>query len=529
VLDRLAGLETEYVLRFRGARRVSNRHLYQRLLAGLRRRLPLAPALAGPDCWFLANGGGLRFERLPFYAPLPESGFVEGATPECRGPGELLRYQRAQDVLLSRYAASTGGADGDVTLLKAGHDADGHHFGGHENYEATVADGPGLWVWRVPLVPVLFVLVLVISLGDAAALLLAPLIAAPVAILGRLLRRDSGRIYSAVVARLVSPSRTPGQLIGSMFLSLMAFRRVRRRLLPFLVSRVILTGPRAVRPDGRFVLSARAGAVHSTCGVTAAAWRSVFYFCHYIKSIANPVEGVAPLFRRRQRLQITVGDSNMAQHAEFLKVGTTLLVLDVIEAGGLDDAPRLVRPLRALRAFSDDPDLKATARLTDGRRVRALDIQRFYLDACRDYVDRNSAGDARAAHVLRLWKDTLDALERDPSVLVGRLDWVTKQYLLDAAGSEASVDERRKLDLRYHELSPEGYYLQLEAAGVAPVVVEPEEIVTAMDLPPEGTPAAARGQLIRRVAGSGGSVRAGWGSAVVTDALGTRVVRLDGR
>ena len=126
------------------------------------------------------------------------------------------------------------------------------------------------------------------------------------------------------------------------------------------------------------------------------------------------------------------------------------------------------------------------------------------------------AGDAR-----RAW--------RDPSRLVGRLDWVTKRHLLDAAGPGASADERRKLDLRYHELSPEGYYLRLEAAGVAPVVAEPEDVVAAFDRPPEGSPAAARGRLIRQSAESGGSVRVGWSSAIVTDSSGTRVVRLDDR
>ena len=520
MLDRLAGLETEYVLRFRprrpGGRRVPNRDLYGRLLHGLRTRVPLARAIVGHDCWFLANGGALRFEQLPFYGTLPASGFVEGATPECRGPAELLRYQRAQDVLLSRYAASSGQADGDVTLLKASHDADGHLFGSHENYEATVADGPALWAWRVALVPALVVVLLVICVGDMAALMLGMPISALVALAGRLLGRDMGRTYSAVVARLVSLCRAPGQVVGSAFMGLLAFRRVRRQLLAFLVSRVILTGPGMVRPDGRFVLSARAGAIRSTCGVTAAAWRSVFYFCHAFKAIAGAGEGVASLFRRRQRLQITIGDSNMAQHAEFLKLGTTLLVLDVIEAGGLDDAPRLRRPLRALRAFSDDPDLRVTAALADGRRVRALDIQRSYLDACRRFVDRHAAGDEQAAEVLHMWQETLDALEHDPSRLVGRLDWVTKRHLLDAAGPGASADERRKLDLRYHELSPEGYYLRLEAAGVAPVVAEPEDVVAAIDLAPEGSPAAARGRLIRQAVEFGGTVRVGWSSVIVT-------------
>jgi proteasome accessory factor A len=162
--------------------------------------------------------------------------------------------------------------------------------------------------------------------------------------------------------------------------------------------------------------------------------------------------------------------------------------------------------------------------------VRALDIQRSYLDACRRFIDEHAPDDAGAATVVRMWQETLDALERDPSELVGRLDWITKRHLLDAAGPEASADERRKLDMRYHELSPEGYYLRLEAAGVAPVIADPEDVIAAIDSPPEDSPAAARGRLIRESAESGSSVQAGWTRAIVTDGRGApRVVRFEER
>src|SRR5438876_1188997 len=84
------------------------------------------------------------------------AGFVEGATPECRGPRQVLCYQRAQDVLLSRHAAASGADDGEVVLLKVSHDGDGHHFGSHENYEVTIGTGIALWTWRLILIPAMF-------------------------------------------------------------------------------------------------------------------------------------------------------------------------------------------------------------------------------------------------------------------------------------------------------------------------------------------------------------------------------------
>jgi proteasome accessory factor A len=299
---------------------------------------------------------------------------------------------------------------------------------------------------------------------------------------------------------------------------------------PFLVTRTIFTGPGMVGADGRLVLSPRAAMLRSLCGMTAAGWRSVFYFCQVLKGINEILLGdwpsAARLFHRRQRLQLTIGDSNMAQYAEYLKIGTTLLVLDAIEAGELGDAPRLRRPLRALRAISGDPELRARVALVGGRRATALEVQRYYLNACRRFLDRRGPGPAEARQVLELWEQTLDALEEDPARLVGKLDWVTKRYLLERLGPDASVAARRKLDLRYHELSRDGYYLRLEAAGVAPTLVEPEQILEAMATPPAGTPAALRGRLIREYADGSPAVRASWTAVMVADASGVRVVRL---
>jgi proteasome accessory factor A len=287
MFDRLVGLETEYVLRFRpaakGERRISNAELFSRMFARLQAKLPLATAMVGESSWFLANGGGLRFEHLPFYKLLPESGFVEGATPECRGPRQLLRYQRAQDVLLSQQAAASGGADGDVALVKSSHDGHGHLFGSHENYEATVASGAELFIYRLGLalaVPLFFVLFV---LADVTALLLVALMWAPEQVWCRLRRRDPGKYYATCVAWLVCLCRVPAQVVGATFAHYMAFRRVRKQLLPFLITRTIISGPGMVCPNGKFVLSPRASSLRSECGMTAAGWRSVFYFCQVLK------------------------------------------------------------------------------------------------------------------------------------------------------------------------------------------------------------------------------------------------------
>jgi proteasome accessory factor A len=435
---------------------------------------------------------------------IPSAGLVEGSTPECRGPRQLLLYQRAQDVLLSRAAAG-GGDDGDAVLLKSNHDGHGQYFGCHENYEATVATGGRLILWRLSLVLALPVLFLLLILGEMATLLLIgpiTVLTAPLLLLGIF------RPWAAAVSWVFCVLRLPAQAATQLLVGTTAFVGVRRQLMPFLVSRTLIAGSGMVGRNGRFTLSPRASTLRSLTGLSASAWRSVFYFCHVAKALVEP-EALARLFHVRQRLQLSVGDCNMAQFAEYLKIGTTMLVLDAIEAGELARAPRLRRPLKALRTINADPDLRAKVALTGGRRWTALQIQRFYLDACRRFVNRSHPEHAEAQHVLRLWEETLEALETDPSRLVGKLDWLTKRYLLDKAGPAAPVAARRKIDLRYHELGRDGYYMQLEAAGLAPTLVEPEQVLAAAAVPPEGTPATLRGKLIRRHA-IDGKMRASW-------------------
>src|SRR5262245_23113693 len=124
MFDRLVGVETEYALRCpdrgRGAGRLTNAALFERLRANVARKVPVAAAIVPENGWFLASGGSLKMERLPFYSFMPSSGLVEGATPECRGPGQVLLYQRAQDVLLARAARGDGTPD--AVLLKSNHD-----------------------------------------------------------------------------------------------------------------------------------------------------------------------------------------------------------------------------------------------------------------------------------------------------------------------------------------------------------------------------------------------------------------------
>jgi len=205
-------------------------------------------------------------------------------------------------------------------------------------------------------------------------------------------------------------------------------------------------------------------------------------------------------------------------------VATTALVLDAIEAGAITAAPRLRRPLQAIRQISRDPTLTTAVALQGGRRLTALALQRWYLEACRRFVDRTANAPEEARAILDRWQDVLDRLESDRLSLVGRLDWVTKQFLLDQAGQGLPYPARKKIDLRYHELSSAGYFAQLRAAGRTLALVTDGEVDQATRLPPSSSPALERSRYIREFSGQSTVLKVGWRFLNVLSADGKKTV-----
>src|SRR5262249_26382548 len=84
-------------------------------------------------------------------------GLIEGATPECRGPRQLLACQRAQDRLLAETAQAAGPG---FCLVKNCRDSQGQVYGAQENYSVHLASGWRLRLWRIAWIP-LYVLLIV--------------------------------------------------------------------------------------------------------------------------------------------------------------------------------------------------------------------------------------------------------------------------------------------------------------------------------------------------------------------------------
>ncbi|HZU78564.1 MAG TPA: Pup--protein ligase, partial [Acidimicrobiales bacterium] len=267
-------------------------------------------------------------------------------------------------------------------------------------------------------------------------------------------------------------------------------------LIPFLVSRQIYAGAGKVLQTARgavYCLSQRAE--HIWEGVSSATTRS--------RPIINTRDEPHADAERFRRLHVIVGDSNMSEYASYLKVGTTSILLRMLEDPGtvLRDLT-LENPIRAIREISHDLTCRRKVRLANGREVSALDIQSEYLTRALRYRDTHGLS-PQEDRALDMWEHCLKGLESDPMSLGRECDWVAKHQLIEAYRARHNIPlghpKVALVDLQYHDVNRErGLYYRLEARDRMERTTDEASIVEAMNRPPETTRARLRGEFIRR-------------------------------
>jgi Pup amidohydrolase len=272
-----------------------------------------------------------------------------------------------------------------------------------------------------------------------------------------------------------------------------------RDLTPFLVSRQIYTGagklggeaPSDDRDRHRYQLSQRADFFEAEVGLETTLKRPIINTRD--EPHADP--------DKYRRLHVIVGDANMSEVATYLKLGTTSIVLKMIEDEYLPDLT-MANPVAALHEVSRDLSCTARLHLADGRRLKAVEIQWEYLERARKYVEQeDDTPDNR--DVLQRWENILSALESDPLSLQRELDWVAKYRLLESYrerdGLAWSDPKLRLIDLQYHDIrTDKGLYYRMAATGKVDRLVSDREIEQAVMEPPEDTRAYFRGRCIAR-------------------------------
>src|SRR5882757_958060 len=145
----------------------------------------------------------------------------------------------------------------------------------------------------------------------------------------------------------------------------------------------------------------------------------IYQWVQFNRAIINARDEPLADYRKYRRLHLLIGDSNMSPFANALKVGTTALVLTLLEEGNLPEDVILLDAVLATRQISHEGTGRAVVQLEDGRTRSALDIQREFLARAQQVL---GGRDAETDWILESWAFTLDALCTNPELLLGGVD-----------------------------------------------------------------------------------------------------------
>jgi len=374
-----------------------------------------------------------------------DMGHLEYASPECQSLTDVVTTDRAGDAILQQAIRDLGLAD-EVSLIKnnVDHETDAT-FGSHENYLVSR---------RFPFT----------RRG------LAPLVTFLVT---RQVFTGSGRVGAA------SPQD--------------AWIQMDRLIVPRASIGSVRSGPRLP-----FQISQRADHIVN----------DFFEWVQQNRAIVNTRDEPLADPNQYRRIHLLLGDSNMAEFAAALKMGTTGLVLQLIEEGHAPRDLEINEPVEALQEISQDQDRLWMVQLQSGRTISALDIQEQFLEAAKEHCQGQ---DEETDWVLDQWTVVLQDLRGNYEKLVGRVDWASKLWLLESFREAEKLDWTdpmlKSLDLEYHNLNPEkGLYYGLLEEGRVPRLTTDKAINLATTHPPRNTRAFGRGELIRHLLACGPTV-----------------------
>ena len=293
------------------------------------------------------------------------------------------------------------------------------------------------------------------------------------------------------------------------------FKAFASDLLPFLVTRQIVTGAGCITrtPQGaHFSFSPRAD--HMWEGMSSATTRSRPMINTRDEPHAN-----AELYRR---MHVIVGDSTMAEPTALVKMGSTDLILRLMEARVVMPGLALAREMQAIRDVAHDLTGEATVELADGRRLTAVEVQQAYIDLVRSHLGGIITQSAEVDSILDLWQRGVDAVRtQDFSLVDTELDWAIKLKIVRRYQERLAcrLDDPRlaRLELAFHDVSPaHGLFYRLQAQGLVRRIVDDARIEKAMTTAPTSTRAHLRGAFVQAAVAAGRDYTVDWVHLKVT-------------
>ena len=301
----------------------------------------------------------------------------------------------------------------------------------------------------------------------------------------------------------------------------MDFYYLAEQLIPFLVTRQIYTGAGKVfqTQDGiHYCVSQRAQHIYQKISGTTTNDRSII----------NTRDEPHADREKYRRLHVIVGDSNMSEYTNFVKVGTASVVLQMIEDNYINKDFTLRNPVKAIKDITYDSTCKRRLRLDNGREYSPIEIQREYCEMAQKYIEQYPVSEDHKKAVY-MWQHVLDCLDTDPDKLDRQIDWVIKRKLIQSWVDKHDTtwaDPRvLMLDLQYHDLRRErGLYYLLERKGAVERLFTDEDVDAAKTEPPQDTRARMRGEFIKLARENSIQYDLDWSNIRLGNLLNVRVI-----
>lgn len=204
-----------------------------------------------------------------------------------------------------------------------------------------------------------------------------------------------------------------------------------------------------------------------------------------------------------QRVHVSCGDSNVSPWAIRMKLGTTSLLLRMLEQG-IDLRYLYLDPKSVFKSaliVADDITLEKKLLRADGKTVTAAQTQEDLATKALELEDLPEEEQQVAHEWLRF---SQDAQRHDIELLARRSDWAAKitgaASIQDKNPWNEPHAQNHDSDIRYASMLPNrGFGFRLRDKGFFEWYPDPEAVQTAQSTPPQNTRARLRGEFIRSV------------------------------
>lgn len=204
-----------------------------------------------------------------------------------------------------------------------------------------------------------------------------------------------------------------------------------------------------------------------------------------------------------KRVHVTSMDPNMSPWATWLRLGTTSLVLRLIEDGQRPgDFVPYTDFYQMAQDIATDPSFKNVYDFKNGISIRAIDIQGELLQRAQVLAARVVLP-AEELQVLQEWQQVYDDFRADPFLLVNKAEWPAKKLSLErfAQRHKLSLGDPAVMakDRLWDDIGPHGVGQKLRKTKWQPWMPSRAQIHEAQFTAPTNTRAHLRGQRIKQI------------------------------